>query len=55
MKNENSHILIYSAFSFILTMEIKGFILFLLIILTSLLLVLETKLLATDLLQGNPI
>lgn len=49
MKNEGSHILIYSAFPFILTMEIKGFILFLLVIQTSLFLVLEINFLANQL------
>jgi len=49
MRSEDSHILIYSALPFILTMEMKGFILFPVVIQTSLFLVLEINFLADQL------
>lgn len=48
MKNEDPYILIYSAFSYILTMEMKGFILFPLVIQTNLFLVLEINFVANQ-------
>lgn len=49
MKNEDSHILIYSAFPFTLTMEMNGFILFPLVIQSSLFPVLEINFLPNQL------